>query len=201
LQLSKKGTLMPGSTKKAAAKKASPKAQGHKTAESKGPEAKDTTLSATASSAGVSSDGPVEKASNTPTHQEGPESLVAKGIREHEAQVADLRKGNDAYPKVDVSVSYPGGPAAPVPDTKVEDVDFVHVHHLDEQRKLPGTAPYLDDVNRQNEEVQRAKVEGREPDLANPPSTQGTPLRPVASVGVPVPEGAAVVTLPVVREK
>jgi hypothetical protein len=161
------------------------------------PEGTDTTLSAPAAAAGLSSDGPSGEQENTPKHQPGPESLVARGIREHEEQVAELREAGEQYPKVDVSVHYATPPPPDAVESEPKDVEFVNVHHLDPMRSIPGTSPYLDDVNRLNEEVQRAKVEGREPDLANPPSTQGTPLRDSRSVGLPIPEGAQVVTLPV----
>lgn len=45
--------------------------------------------------------------------------------------------------------------------------------------KTPRTGgPYLDDVEREQAEIRRAKVEGREPDLDNPPPTAGTVLVP-----------------------
>lgn len=69
-------------------------------------------------------------------------------------------------------VETPGVPEAP----KSEEVDkeFYVAQRLDPRRLTPGTSPYLDDVDRANAEVQRAKVEGREPDLDNPPATQST---------------------------
>jgi hypothetical protein len=36
--------------------------------------------------------------------------------------------------------------------------------------------PYLDDVEREHAELRRAKVEGREPNLENPPATAGIQL-------------------------
>jgi hypothetical protein len=61
---------------------------------------------------------------------------------------------------------------------ETEDVatDFYVAQKLDERRLVPGTSPYWDDVERERAEIQRAKIEGREPDLENPPPTQGTPL-------------------------
>lgn len=38
--------------------------------------------------------------------------------------------------------------------------------------------PYRDEVEREQAEIQRAKVEGREPDLDNPPPSAGTVLVP-----------------------
>lgn len=45
--------------------------------------------------------------------------------------------------------------------------------------KSPRTGgPYLDEIAAEEAEVRRAKVEGREPDLDNPPATVGTVLVP-----------------------
>lgn len=57
------------------------------------------------------------------------------------------------------------------------DSDFVYVNKLDPMRSLPGGV-YLDDVERERAEIARAKVEGREPDLDNPPAIQSTPVVP-----------------------
>jgi hypothetical protein len=60
---------------------------------------------------------------------------------------------------------------------------------------------YLDDIQRRDAEIQRAKVEGREPDLENPGSTQGTPLFLASQVRSNLPGDVVVtddVTLPVV---
>lgn len=38
--------------------------------------------------------------------------------------------------------------------------------------------PYLDEIDAERAEIQRAKVEGREPDLENPPAVVGTRLVP-----------------------
>jgi hypothetical protein len=61
-------------------------------------------------------------------------------------------------------------------EPKTVDQDFVYPTHQDPMRKLPGTSRYLDDVERENAEIARAKAEDREPDLENPPAIQGTPL-------------------------
>lgn len=61
---------------------------------------------------------------------------------------------------------------------KMVDQDFVYPTHQDPNRRLPGTTTYLDDVERENAEIARAKAEGREPNFENPPATQGTPLVP-----------------------
>lgn len=42
--------------------------------------------------------------------------------------------------------------------------------------------PYLDQVEAEQAEVRRAKVEGREPDLDNPPATAGIPLTTAAQM-------------------
>lgn len=43
--------------------------------------------------------------------------------------------------------------------------------------RTPRTGgPYLDQIAKEQAEIQRAKLEGREPDLDNPPAVAGTPL-------------------------
>ena len=58
---------------------------------------------------------------------------------------------------------------------KTEEKDFVFVHEADPNRQLPGGV-YLDQVQREEAEIARAKAEGREPNLDNPPAAAGTPL-------------------------
>jgi len=60
-------------------------------------------------------------------------------------------------------------------DSEPVKTEFYVVQKLDERRLVPGSNPYLDDVERERAEIQRAKIEGREPDLENPPAVQGTP--------------------------
>ena len=62
------------------------------------------------------------------------------------------------------------------PPTKEEKREFVYPTHTDPMRLVPGTSPYLDDEQRREAEVRRARIEDREPDLDNPPSMQSTPL-------------------------
>lgn len=83
---------------------------------------------------------------------------------------------------------------------KEQDQDFTYPTHTDPNRKLVCTSNYLDDVQRHDAEIMRAKVEDREPDLDNPPATQGTPLLPSYVVRGSVPGDHIVesdVTLPV----
>lgn len=51
-----------------------------------------------------------------------------------------------------------------------------------------GGGPYLDELEAEQAEVRRAKVEGREPDLDNPPATAGIQLntadRMIHTIGV-----------------
>lgn len=92
-----------------------------------------------------------------------------------------------------VDLHYTGEP-------KQEDQDFTYPTHTDPARKLISTSNYLDDVQRHDAEILRAKVEDREPDLENPPSVQGTPLMPSYVVRANVPGDHIVeadVTLPV----
>lgn len=62
-------------------------------------------------------------------------------------------------------------------EVEVEDLktEFYVAQKLDERRLVPGTSVYLDDQERERAEIQRAKIEDREPDLENPPAVQGTP--------------------------
>lgn len=62
-------------------------------------------------------------------------------------------------------------------------MDTVFASHLDPNRALPG-GTYLDDVQRKEAEIQRAKVEDREADLVNPPAVQGTPVIRVEALTV-----------------
>jgi hypothetical protein len=59
--------------------------------------------------------------------------------------------------------------------TKVKPKELVILSETDPARELPG-GTYLDRVERERAEVARAKVEGREPDLDNPPACAGTPV-------------------------
>lgn len=61
-------------------------------------------------------------------------------------------------------------------ESEVVDDNFHYPTHLDPMRRLVSTSGYLDDKNRYDHEKIRAKVEGREPDLENPPPMQSTPL-------------------------
>lgn len=80
------------------------------------------------------------------------------------------------------------------PDEKVEselvEKGFVYVHNLDPARQIPGTSKYLDFEQRIEAEKQRAIVEDREPDLVNPPSTQGTPFKTAAEIDMELPLAA-----------
>lgn len=60
-----------------------------------------------------------------------------------------------------------------------EKVNFYNIH--DGLRGRDG-GPYLDQMEREAAEIQRAKVEDREPDLDNPGSSAGTPLVPISQV-------------------
>ena len=86
-------------------------------------------------------------------------------------------------------------------EPKEQDQSFTYPTHTDPMRQLPKTSLYLDDVQRESAEIQRAKVEGREPDLENPPAIQGTPLLPSYVVQANLPGDHVVsedVVLPVV---
>lgn len=63
-------------------------------------------------------------------------------------------------------------------ETKTQATEFFFPTHTDARRYQPGgrNGVYLDDVMREQAEIQRAKIEGREPDLDNPPAVVSTPL-------------------------
>jgi hypothetical protein len=87
-----------------------------------------------------------------------------------------------------------------------EDVEFIYPHEADPRRHVAGgQGIYLDQVEREKAEIARAKVEGRRPDLKNPPAAAGTPLMSKAAFlnagGSYVPvEDLPVVTQPVVKD-
>lgn len=62
------------------------------------------------------------------------------------------------------------------PKSELKEAEFYYPTHLDPMRKVPGTSVYLDDEQRREAEVTRARIEDREPDLDNPPAMQSTPL-------------------------
>lgn len=84
------------------------------------------------------------------------------------------------------------------PDSHIEDRTFHYPTELDPMRRLPSTTTYLDRVQREEAEIQRARLEDREPDLVNPPAAQSTPLYQDNQLGtLTVPEGVEGVTLAV----
>lgn len=54
------------------------------------------------------------------------------------------------------------------------DAEFYNIHDGIHGRRTTST--YLDFEERKAAEIQRAKIEGRKPDLENPPAVAGTPL-------------------------
>lgn len=67
-------------------------------------------------------------------------------------------------------------------DVDEEGTTTVHLYNA-AHGKTPRTGgPYLDDVERELAEERRAKVEGREPDLENPPASAGTVLVPKSAL-------------------
>lgn len=87
-----------------------------------------------------------------------------------------------------------------VGEPTVVDVEFTYPTHTDPMR-VNSHNVFLDDEMRKAAEIQRAKVEGREPDLENPPAMQGTPLQPTTEVRKNLPGDHVVeaeVSLPVV---
>ena len=113
---------------------------------------------------------------NTPgdSQHTNPSNIPADGSGAPEqAPFADVP--NHAYKPSEAknlkALAYKGEP-------KLAEIDFVYTTHLDPARQADPRGVYLDDVQRQQAEIQRAKVEGREPDLENPPATTGTMVVP-----------------------
>jgi hypothetical protein len=77
-------------------------------------------------------------------------------------------------------------------DPKDEEVAYTLVTHLDPQRQKDPHGVYLDDIQRRDAEVVRARQEGREPDLENPAVTCSDTLIPTVQAAGLAPSGAAV---------
>lgn len=70
------------------------------------------------------------------------------------------------------------GPIANVKVAGPVNVHDVVLQDLDPRRNLPSNGyPYLDQKLREEAEIIRARVEGREPDLDNPGTIAGTPTK------------------------
>jgi hypothetical protein len=77
-------------------------------------------------------------------------------------------------------------------EPKDVEIGYTFESHLDPRRQVDGTGVYLDDIQRRDAELIRARAEGREPDLDNPPAVASTPLVP--SVVAQANAGPGVVT-------
>ena len=97
-----------------------------------------------------------------------------------------------------------------MPTTEDRETEFFYASESDPRRYydhdeegiVKGGGPYFDEVERERAEIQRAKVEGREPDLENPPATVGTPLLTMSKLNpdlhvTPGQQPAATYTTPV----
>jgi hypothetical protein len=69
-------------------------------------------------------------------------------------------------------------------DTEVnaEGETKVDLYNANHGKSARTGGPYLDDVQQEQDEIQRAKREGREPDLDNPPASVGTVLVPKSAL-------------------
>lgn len=124
---------------------------------------------------------PNEDANKTPSEDEG-----------------SYPKGEDV--KFSSNINDPEGPDY-VGEPAVIEVEFTYPTHADPMRLVDGHdhGIYLDDEMRRAGEIQRAKIEGRKPDLKNPPAVQGTPLIPTSQVRKYRP-GDVEVTADVIQE-
>lgn len=125
---------------------------------------KSTTKSASSSSTSTKSEQPVgtENPSANPA-SDGSDKTTPK-VMDYETRT------------VEVEARVPVERSTDKPKSHTEDQTFVIPQTTDPRRNIPGTSQYLDEVERRNVEIVRAKAEEREPDLENPPAFQGTPL-------------------------
>lgn len=70
---------------------------------------------------------------------------------------------------------------------KMIDLDYTTMSHTDQARINSSAGIYLDDVKRIEAEKVRAAIEGREPDLVNPPSYGGDVLKPTLDAAKTLP--------------
>lgn len=75
---------------------------------------------------------------------------------------------------------------------KEVETDFTYYAHTDPDLQAYPNMVTGDVLERERAEVLRAKMEGREPDLENPPPSQGTPVAPSHVVASTVPFGYVV---------
>ncbi len=123
-----------------------------------------------------------------------------EGVPSTGADQAELKAQSigNAYQE-QVSSDDPESPDYNGPEATI-DRDFTYVTHTDPARQRDPHGVYLDDIQRREAEVIRARVENREPDLDNPPAICGTPLVPTATLEKNLPGDYVVpaeVTLPV----
>jgi hypothetical protein len=86
----------------------------------------------------------------------------------------DVKDEVNADDEVSEGANTDGSGTPPQPDPAEEVETNLYNLHEGTTGRLPGT--YLDEVERQGSELERAAREGREPDLENPPANAGTPL-------------------------
>lgn len=124
-------------------------------------------------------DGPQFSTTETLTTPEDHEPVVTNtGFGE---KVEELSKREDD----DFDPDYTG-------EAKEVDQNFTYPAHADQARLGDASGVYLDDQERIKAEVIRAKIEGREPDLDNPPAIQSTPLEPTHVVKSRMPSGSVI---------
>ena len=134
---------------------------------------------------------------------DAPIDYAKDGNRDNDPAVNKTDDGTEDAVKVQI-VEPSGFDEPEPPETTTIDQDYVYMHNLDPARAIPGTNKYLDVEQRKAAEIDRAAVEGREPDLDNPPAAQGTPLRSAQALAAELPPHATVkadVTLPVTVTK
>jgi hypothetical protein len=126
---------------------------------------------------------PVNLSSPQPANNPESNVQVAADVAAYDEHVVVVNSGKTA-----LNVDKPEE-ADYVGPREVVDKDFTYPTHTDPQRYVDGHnhGIYLDDEMRRAGEIQRAKVEGREPNLENPPAVQGTPLLPTAVVKKSLP--------------
>ncbi len=158
----------------------------------------------TASSSGSST---TSSSSNSGKGQTPDKAVQGTTVKTEKSEESLKAQGDVSAPSDEGTTGNPNAAAADAPNpqnldfihdesqsvpSKVVDKGFKYDHNLDPARAIPGTSDYLDHKERREAEIQRARIEDREPDLVNPPSTQGTPLTEVSKIEAQIPYNVTV---------
>lgn len=111
--------------------------------------------------------------------------IINDGSTLPKTEEGPLVLGTDSSPVVILNQTNTAANEEVVTDFSVaeEEQPFVYLSHLDPARQADPNGVYLDDVQRRQAELTRAAIEGREPNLDNPPPIAGTPVMPAYALG------------------